>query len=54
MKQLKTEKIIKSVKAADSKSLVKWKLTPYEIAWKSVFIAVVIAGSFMIKSIIRF
>ena len=41
-------KTIKLIKTADSKSLIKWKLTWYEYMWKSLFVCVVISGSFLI------
>lgn len=48
---LKTTKLITS---ADSKSLVKWKLTTNEKIWRSLFVCVVIGGSFLVEKIIRF
>jgi len=47
-------KTIKLIKTADSKSLIKWKLTWYELMWKSLFVCVVISGSFLIQKIIQF
>ena len=48
---LKTTKLITT---ADSQSLVKWKLTTYEYIWRSLFVCVVIGGSFLVQKIIRF
>ena len=39
---------------SDSKSLVKYKFTPYELAWRAIFILVVLGASFLVPKIVQF